>query len=522
VIWLVAGIFAFGLGLSGGRIFDPPSEPPTPPVSRPLPTAVTPGSYRPAAAAINTPALAARLAFLESLTNTELEDLPDLVRRLMAERDGDWSFENILPVIDRWIELDPAGGFAFFSTEYPEAPDSPSLAMFCKHWARLDLDAALGAIETLDEAQRSGAISIVESDLANRRPADFFRLHNDHRFSHYHISQAARMLASQDLQAMLAVLPQLSDAARDGVKADIALSWAENDPDAAADWVARLDEGAAKSRAYRALAAALIKTDPARAAELFAMGGDYEGSQHLSRQGYSGEDFVSIQIAGRISGDDPLGAFEWSVEAGEDPGAAMPKFVPHSASGMIDYLADLPAELFANDDGAAVLSAPRHWRPTDVEVGLARLGEITDPQAREIAHAWLLDQQAKTDPAAALASAASEIHSPGNRSPIIKSALYTWATSDPTAASTWLTQQEPGSERDAGIEGLINASRHANPDTAIQWANEIDKAEARVSSVARILRDQPLAWAHATLESLDFTQVERESIKQSAGLNDGS
>ncbi len=450
----------------------------------------------------------------------ELEDLPDLVRRLMAERDGDWSFENILPVIDRWIELDPAGGFSFFSTEYPNAPDSPALAMFAKHWARLDLDAALGAIETQDEAQCSGAISAVDADLANHRPADFFRLYKDHQFSHYHISQAARGLASQDVQAMLAVLPQLSDAAQDGVKADIALSWAENDPEAAVDWVAGLDDGAAKSRAYRALAAALIKTDPARAAELFAMGRDHEGSQRLSGQDYSGEDFVWIQVAGRISGDDPLGAFQWSVETGEDPGATMPRFVPHNASGMVDYLANLPAELFASEGGAAVLSTPRRWNPTDVEVGLARLDEIANPQALEIAHAWLLDQQAKTDPAAALASAASEIHSPGNRSPIIKSALYTRATSDPTAASSWLAQQEPGSERDAGIEGLINASRHADPDRAIQWANEIDTAEARAGSVARSLRDQPLAWAHATLESLDFTQAERESVILSAGLND--
>ena len=97
----VAGILAFGLGLSGGRIFDRPTEPATSPETQPLSSALTSGMYRPAAAVIPNPNLAARLEFLEDLTSTELADLPDLIRRLMEERDSEWRFKDILPVIDR-------------------------------------------------------------------------------------------------------------------------------------------------------------------------------------------------------------------------------------------------------------------------------------------------------------------------------------------------------------------------------------------------------------------------------------
>ncbi len=208
---------------------------------------------------------------------------------------------------------------------------------------------------------------------------------------------------------------------------------------------------------------------------------------------------------------DPAGGFEFF--ASQFPDKDDQFYLPLSASPAIDYLAQLPDGLLTGEPEGDETVVHASWhRPSDVDVGLAKLDEIADPKLREIAHAWLLEEQAHTDPQIAIASAQGEISSPAARKRILENALRSWAATDLHAASAWLSEQPRGGELDGGITGILGAMRITEPDAAIQWAAAISEPESRIEQFSIILNEQALAWAQQTLEQLELGADEREQL----------
>lgn len=480
--WLLAGILAFALGAAGGwnskKATTEPEKTP-PPATKPLGSALTTASPK----RIQQPELAERIDFLEDLTTTDLDKLPDLLRGLIDADGNSSDYLALNSVIDRWIELDPEGGFAFFLENFPDAAyRSASISAFARRWARVDPDAAIAAA-----SQTAGphAIRSVAEELATHRPDDFFRLCSDGQHD-FHVSAAAQHLSREDPQAMLAFLPQLEEIVRSAVSADLAFGWAKKDPDAAVTWARGLEAGRDKTRTFRALAFSLIERDPERAAELYLEGGNLEDQMvkpPLSDSGYRGQNFHYTEAAAQLAKSDPVAAFEWAQRFRTDGKHhyLVAGLTPPSAVGLIDYFSGLPDEAFPEGE---MIYFPNPWNPTDTEEGLARLSEIPNPHARKLAAGW------------------------------IRFATPISIATDPAAVSARLLELAPSQRRDRGIASLVATLRVGEPDSALQWVQQIGDDSIRKQATAGLLKEQPESWGRAALDSLDLDQDQRAEIKK--------
>ncbi|MGI9239715.1 MAG: hypothetical protein ACR2RV_02880 [Verrucomicrobiales bacterium] len=528
-IWLVSVLLAFGLGLAGGRAMRtvaPRHDPALERLKTPLRSAVPAPGLDNQKLTIEQPAIAARIGILERLTTIGLAELPGLVRQLMDERVAPGNLTDVTPAMDRWIELDPAGGFAFFASEYPEKPDSDCLSAFCARWARVDPDAAFETVsEFVPDRRAKDCVNSIEMTIATLDPAEFFRRVDLSRDQNYHVAHAGLALALKDPQAAIAILPRLGESQRHGLTGEIAFGWAINDPDAAAGWARELDHPMTRARALHAIAAALITTDPERAAKVYQEGDQSQaqssGTQPGPYIGYYGESYDWGAIAAKLARTDPAAAFEWAQPFTDQHNlvSTVMNCLPPSASATVDFLAALPAEIFAGAEGGQFPGAREGWEPPDLDEGLAKLSEIADPGTRQMAHAWLLSEQARDRPQSAISAAGEQISSPALRAPVLENALASWVIEDPTGASAWLAEQEPGSDRDAGISGLLEVSRIAEPAAAIGWASAISDPETRISHLLQIFTEQPRDWAVSTFESLELSDDERNRIKPSLQLD---
>ena len=517
--WLVAGASAFWLGWGGGQLINHRAADTAgmKDAAKPLGSALTSPGVESRDATIDQPELAERIQFLQTLTTTELGDLPALVGQLVADLDRNGTYRELGNAIDRWVELDPAGGFAFCVAALSDGGGKFPISLFARRWARVDPDAAVEACQ----AAAPDSLTSIAEELANQRPADYFRLLIGGSGNDY-LAEASQRLAREDPQAMLAFLPQLDETLRDGVSADLACGWARKDPEAAIVWVRELDEGAIRQRAFRALAFGLVDSDPQRAAEIYLEGGIDDGREAIHNTvafgEYTGQNFGWGEIAKRLASSDPVAAYRWAQHFtdGRTPGELVTTCAPASASATIDYFRALPPEAFV---AGTTINPPYEWRPADVVEGMARITEITDPNARETALAWLLAADVGNDPQAAIATAMDAIGTPASRAPILEQALAAWAASDPPAASAWLAGLGAGSDRDAGIRGLLQASRLGDPDAALEWAQQISDGEARQGQLSFILSGQPRRWALDALESLGLDDAERSEIERMAQLN---
>ena len=530
--WLAAGALCFGLGIAGGRGLKG-SEPSTATTDRPPPSPLRSATASASASAsgsgsgsaalqfgpVEHPQIAERLATLDRIANIGLDELPDLVRELVAARVDQHDVADLLPAIDRWVELDPAGGFEFFSSQFPDRPDVILVTRFSVQWALVD---AAAAIEAAKQSSNSGlsqdCLYQIVTKLASERPAEYFK-HWEAFTSHsrgYVLSEAAQRLAETDPRAMLEFFPRLNDTARHGVIGDLAFGWAKKNPQAALAWARGLDDESDRSRALRAISSRLAETDPDWAAAVFADATspvDPDKSlQWTVEGGYIGRDFNWRSIANRIAVNDPLAALRWVQRHGKpsEMARAVTNYLPTSASAAVDYLARLPAEMVPD----TFRSPGLHWRPADPDTGLAKLGDIADPDLRESARSWLLVEIARQEPLKAIATAQEQIASENKRLPVIETGMRHWAKINPTNASVWLSQQPPGGDLDAGILGLVEATHIADPQAAIEWASAISDPDSRSSSLSFILQHQPVGWAREALEKVELQPHERTQLEE--------
>ena len=65
--------------------------------------------------------------------------------------------------------------------------------------------------------------------------------------------------------------------------------------------------------------------------------------------------------------------------------------------------------------------------------------------------------------------------------------LREWAQNDSVEASVWLSEQAPGPQRDAAINGFVQSIQAHAPEAATTWSNVINDPEARIRNLAESL-----------------------------------
>jgi hypothetical protein len=117
-----------------------------------------------------------RLGMLERIAATDLAGLPALCRELLA---GEDSRTALIPLMDRWVELDAEAGFSFFgSNEAGLSGISAELAAaeYCGRWSLADPDRAAQGAQGMVGRDQHVALDRVSHVLAAYRPEDFFRI----------------------------------------------------------------------------------------------------------------------------------------------------------------------------------------------------------------------------------------------------------------------------------------------------------------------------------------------------------
>ena len=222
--------------------------------------------------------------------------------------------------------------------------------------------------------------------------------------------------------------------------------WAERNPAEASQWIDGMANDGSKAIAAKALVAKWAQSEPAVAAEWvagLANGPVQEKAKEALAKSWVMQDAKAASIwalaEAEFNGDyDLLGEtiLEFSKQSPEE------------------------AESFVRDLAQANYS--------EIAVASHIMGRAEEDPA---ATAEWLARMAPTDPIYS-AEYANEL-------------MQTWAESDSIAASEWLSNQNPGEQRDAAISGFSESILRYEPEAAAAWANTISDADRRMEQLGR-------------------------------------
>ncbi len=144
---------------------------------------------------------------------------------------------------------------------------------------------------------------------------------------------------------------------------------------------------------------------------------------------------------------------------------------------------------------------------------------FTDPAARHAALDTLAREWGRVHPQQAMEHLFSEPSAHPNAS---QSIVEKWTTQDPTAASDWVSRQQPSVERDGAIMGMLDAltAHYHQPDFpgAFAWAMQLSTPEQRFAQAQRVLKALPgdnetVQEIRESLTSTNtFTEQQREQL----------
>jgi hypothetical protein len=217
----------------------------------------------------------------------------------------------------------------------------------------------------------------------------------------------------------------------------------------------------------------------------------------------------------------PDAALAWLKEnfPGESASAASVvarNHIPRTAEGAVDFLVRHAEVLFSQ--GKTGLDPFSRWSVDDPAAALILTDQIGDEGVRANARALLLDLMAVSSPQEAIQAAAAG----PERVRILRGAVENWAKQDLTAASSWLTGQPAGADRDSAIQGLLNVTLRVEPDSALPWAVAISDPLERVNILASVLRRTGRQTAEVVIPILQELSIPPEEITQIlSGLRSG-
>ncbi|MFT3870957.1 MAG: hypothetical protein QM715_21090 [Nibricoccus sp.] len=175
----------------------------------------------------------------------------------------------------------------------------------------------------------------------------------------------------------------------------------------------------------------------------------------------------------------------------------------------VDFAAEAAAGAESEEASKWLKAAFAQWAQRDPATAMAALHELAAPSLRFEALDALAAGRIGLDPAG-LAEALRKLPPGEDRNVVLGHALRTWVKDDLKTASTWLNNQSPGAEMDAGVSAVAQATQaqmlNQRPEVALSWAESIVSPELRsqtlVAVVTKWALEQP-AQARRYVESSD-------------------
>jgi len=193
--------------------------------------------------------LSQELRYHRSLLENSIDSFPALYNEVQTLPNRHERLERMDALIERWVELDVASALA--------TVDGSSYGYFVyKAWAKWDADAAVAHLVGLESPSRERFVALdgLAVTLAKSDPGRLFEL--DERIGEsvgsIHQVEAARTLASNNLEEALNQLKKMEGSDRAKIVEGIAEVWATHDPEQALAF-ARSQKGLAKRQAFRGL-----------------------------------------------------------------------------------------------------------------------------------------------------------------------------------------------------------------------------------------------------------------------------
>ncbi len=458
-----------------------------------------------------------RIGQLERIAAASRGELVVLTKELLAGG-ADFNLRQLL--WERWVEVDPAGGYeALQAGEFPVDDQQQDVSHYLSAWAVTDPDAGVArALALPSDFNRSIALSGIASQLAAERPADFVRFLPQlkmGRDADEMLLRAVEVLASRDPAAARKLLEtESADPRREkqdnyALASKIASGWGKVDPAAALDYFRKQKSAEVRSSGLAAIAKRVVRDNPELAATLLTE---------------SGKMYSIHEVARSLAKTNPEGALAWLAahfpEEGRSYSAGIVKtYLPHEAAAAVEYMARHAGALFG-EQGLDPSERDR-WNVDDPQAALKAAAAVTDAGARADIQQVLLEVLARRAPEEALAAAVAMPGLEGKTGVVVRAAVQAWSRTDLTAASGWVAALPPGPDREHGIKGLIGVAAVVEPDSALRWAAELSVSDDRTGCISRILQLSAQTGeeqVETILESLALNPQEKAKIRKLVNL----
>lgn len=342
--------------------------------------------------------------------------------------------QSLLPVMDRLSKADPNAAIAYI-TQMQDNPQRDNLIQTTLgNWARFgDSNAALTwANDNLTGATRDNAVNSVLNRLVDENP-----------------------------MAAASYVAQMPDSpSRNNLVQNMAQTLAATDINSAVAWLEKLPAdipAATRTQAQQQILGVWINSDPASAASYV---------QNMADDPNFGR--LSAQVSATWARSDPQAALEW---AGTLPaGSAHDTAVNNSLVNLAHY-----------DPASAWSYAQKTGDPA---------------QLASVVSSW-----AQSAPGAA-AKAATTLPEGDQRVNAVGNVANAWINQDPLAASQWINTLAVSPERDAAVTRLVTSQATNDPSSAMNWAATISNDGTRYSQILNVARQWARRDANAAATAL--------------------
>ncbi|NCG08171.1 MAG: hypothetical protein GWO81_01150 [Verrucomicrobia bacterium] len=313
------------------------------------------------------------------------------------------------------------------------------------------------------------------------------------------LEEARRRATLDPAEAMAWLQEQDFGAPRLQAMLEVVALWAAEDAESTLLWLESNARGLARSETLKNGVALWSEQDPLAAAT-WIEGMASDGSK----------DIAAAALAKTWGAQDSPAAAQWieSIPIGPTRDAATQALLESWTVGDPYVAADWAAAQTLLGSSAPLefcLAKLSETDPTSAET-LVRSYLKTFPQA-PLLEAYV-ESLARTDP-----NLAAEWYDnlpdddPLKNSTASEVLLREWAHNDSVEASVWLSEQAPGPQRDAAINGFVQSIQAHAPEAATTWSNAINEPDVRIRNLAESLElwnaSDPTA-ATAWLEEADL------------------
>ena len=414
----------------------------------------------------------------------------------LATETGSERREMIRGVADTWFETDPLAALSAVASL--DAADRRRLqSRLVQLWASQDPDAALEWALAQPGSEDADPLRQVAGVIANHSPREMFELVGT-------LEPPRRDRVAKDVlfawvrtdpePALDAFVAMKNAAHLLHIGFAIIGSWANEDPQAAFEWIQAQKPSPMRSAWLASTLADLGRSDPARA---LTLAGEIDG---MARRR------AIASVLGSWADDDPRAAAAWlDASGGKTAAAVLAVARPYAdldPEGAFEWLQDQSVEA----QGRGLATVVRQMAAESPDSALRLIERIGDSSVKQGAKYQLISTWVETDPQAAVLAIARMGDSMSQR--LYHHAFQEWSRFDPVSATASLDQIPP-SHRDGAIQGMVQQAAFTDPDLAEQLFDRLKGDEAR-RGVARMLFD--------SLREVDPERAER--YRELSGVTD--